>query len=103
MSTKLIMKIADISMFDIDKLNIILNNRGILFEGEFTFLTATIIEYHYKELELLLRENGYNRGKLISIFSGEVNSSWTYALFDSEHIGSEIAMKLVRQKYGGIS
>lgn len=100
MSTKIFMQINDISTSDIDKLIITLNTKGILFEGEFHFLTASIIEYNYEELELLLREYGYNGGKLLPIFSGKEQTSWTYALFDSEHIGPEIAMRLVRQKNG---
>lgn len=101
MSTKIFKKITDITPSDIDQLNLILNTRGILFENELPFLTSSIIEYHYEELEELLRENGYNGGKLIPIFSNGDEAKWEYALFDSEHIGAEIAMKLVRQKYDG--
>lgn len=98
MSTDNIKAITGITSSDIDRLIILLKARDILFEGDLPILTASVIEYHYEELEELLRQNGYNGGKLIPIFAGIDKSSLTYALYDSDEIGAEKAMEMVRDR-----
>lgn len=98
MSATTFQKIIDFTSTDINRLIILLKARDILFDGDVPFLTASIIEYHYEELQELLRDNGYNCGKLIPIFSGNDKSSLTYALFDSEEMDAEKAMKMVRER-----
>lgn len=97
MSNTTFINFPDITTTDIELLIIILKARDILFEGDVPFLTASIIEYHYKELEELLRENGYNGGRLIPIFIGIDKSSLTYAMFDSDEVEAEKAMEMVNK------
>lgn len=96
MTSETIKKITDISSSEIDRLIIILKARDMLIEGDLPFLTASIIEYHYEELEELLRENGFTGGKLVPIFSSEEKCSWNYALFDSEYLSAEEVIKKIR-------
>lgn len=102
MSTTNIIAITDVTTADINRLITILKARDTLFAGDVNFLSASVIEYHYEELEELLRENGYNGGKLIPIFYGTEKSSLTYALYDTEEIEAEKAMTMVRDRDGSI-